>query len=466
MTEHLSTIDDAARSLRAGAITSVELARAAIARADALDERLGAYLHRTDEAALAAASRADDELSRGLDRGVLHGIPLCVKDIFATADAPTTAQSLALESTWGARDDAAVVGRLRDAGAVLTGKTTTMEFAIGIPDPEKPFPLPRNPWSDDRWAGGSSSGTAIAIATGMAFGGPGTDTGGSIRIPSAYCGTTGLKPTFGRVSSEGCFPLATSLDHVGPMARSALDCAHLLDAMAGHDPRDPHSADIRADPVADAIQRGIPGIRIGVDRLHHAADADVTGRFDDAVAELERAGAIVHEISLPHYEAVTGAAGVTMFAESFAQHRRRITERWNDYGRPTRQVLALGALVSAATYVQAQRVREVGRRGLATLFEDVDVVACLTAGSGAPSLTGFDFLSIMTLPVFAAYWNGIGFPALSLPIGFDDDGLPLAMQLAGPAWSEATVLRAGHAYQQVTDWHRQVPPVALGSATP
>jgi aspartyl-tRNA(Asn)/glutamyl-tRNA(Gln) amidotransferase subunit A len=455
------TIADASRALREGAMTSVELTARCIARADELDGSLGAYLHRTDEAALEAAASADASLAAGNDLGPLHGIPLCVKDIFATADAPTTAQSLVLDPAWGRRADAAAVARLRAAGAVLTGKTTTMEFAIGLPDPDKPFPVPRNPWSPDRWAGGSSSGTAIAIATGMALGGPGTDTGGSIRIPSAYCGTTGLKPTHGRVSAEGCYPLAPTLDHVGPMARTALDCALLLDVLAGFDPDDAFSVDVPTDSWASAAAAPIEGMRIGVDRTHHVdapgADPATATLLDDALTELERAGASVREISLPRYDETASSGAASMFAEAYAHHRAMVESRWDDYGRATRQVMALGKMLSAATYIQAQRVRRAARRDLREAFADVDAVVCLTAGTGAPSLEGFDFLSLLPLPVFAGYWNATGLPAMSVPMGFDRDGLPLGLQIAGRAWDEATVLRVGHTYQQRTDWHRRRP---------
>ena len=458
------TIDEAAKALRDGTVTSVQLTQRCIDQANELDRRLGAYLHRTDELALAAAERADAALASGDDVGPLLGIALCVKDIFATQDAPTTAQSLVLDPTWDPRSDAAVVARLRRAGAVLTGKTTTMEFAIGLPDPEKPFPIPRNPWSEDRWAGGSSSGTAIAISTGMAYGGPGTDTGGSIRIPSAYCGTTGLKPTFGRVSATGCYPLAATLDHVGPMARTALDCAHLLDVIAGHDPADPFSVDAPVERWADGTEQPIDGLRVAVDRVNHldapGTDPAAAGRFDDALRELEAAGAILREVELPRYQEAASAAAASMFAEAYAQHRPLVEAHWSDYGRPTRQVMALGKLLSAGTYVQAQRVRLAARRELLGLFADVDAIVCLSAGTGAPSLDGFDFLSLLPLPVFAGYWNGVGLPALSVPIGFDDSGLPFGMQVAGRPWDEATVLRVGHAYQQRTVWHRRRPALA------
>ena len=226
------TVQDAAKQLRTGELTSVELTKLVIARAEEFDAQVGTYLARFDDHALASAAQADDELAQGLDRGPLHGIPVGVKDILAALEGPTTAQSLILDPAWGEGKDAPIVKRLRKAGAVITGKTTTMEFACGMPDPTKPFPIPRNPWDLETWPGGSSSGTGSGIAAGMFLAGIGTDTGGSIRIPAAFCGVSGLMPTFGRVPKSGCTPLGYSLDHVGPLARSAWDCAAMLQVSA------------------------------------------------------------------------------------------------------------------------------------------------------------------------------------------------------------------------------------------
>lgn len=224
----LSTI---AADLREGTVTSAALVEAALAGAEALDGQLGLFLARFDNAARTAAHERDEELAGGHDRGPLHGVPIVVKDIIATIEGPTTAQSRVLDAGWGAGIDAAVVSRLRAAGAVILGKTTTMEFAIGYPDPAKGFPVPRNPWDPERWTGGSSSGTAAAVAAGVAPAGLGTDTGGSVRLPAAYCGITGFKATYGAVPKSGVVPLGYSVDHVGPMARSVEDCAALLDVL-------------------------------------------------------------------------------------------------------------------------------------------------------------------------------------------------------------------------------------------
>ncbi|MDH3681112.1 MAG: amidase, partial [Acidimicrobiia bacterium] len=268
------TIASAGDALRDGELTSVELVTRLQGAADDLDETLGTWLARFDEAALAAAAEADAELAAGRDRGPLHGIPLGIKDILATDEGPTTAQSLVLDPTWGDQGDGPVITRLREAGAVLMGKTTTMEFAVGRPDFSKPFPVPRCPWNTDRWAGGSSSGTANGIASGQILGGLGTDTGGSVRLPAAYNGISGHKPTFGLVPKSGCVPLGLSYDHIGPMARSAWDCAAMLNAMAGPHPSDRTTVEHPAGPDGHdylaSIDRGVEGLTVGVianDRL-------------------------------------------------------------------------------------------------------------------------------------------------------------------------------------------------------
>lgn len=344
-----ATLTEAAAALRSGAVTSRALTEAALAAADRFDGRLGTYLARLDEQALATADAADRDFAAGVDRGPLQGIPFGVKDILATADAPTTAQSLVLDPAWGEGKDAPVVARLRAAGAVITGKVSTMEFAVGMPDPAKPFPVPRNPWDPDTWPGGSSSGTGNGVASGQFYAGLGTDTGGSIRIPAAFCGITGLMPTFGRVPKSGCVPLGYSLDHIGPMARSARDCAAVLEVIAG-----PHASD--PDCVAAPFATGpwssdLSGLRIGVVRENHflpAADPALPGAFDTAVDTLTGLGAEVREVTLPLWNEMNTADIVIMGCEALAYHRNDAVSRWNDYVTATRAMLARGALVTGA----------------------------------------------------------------------------------------------------------------------
>ncbi|HVW18921.1 MAG TPA: amidase [Solirubrobacteraceae bacterium] len=460
------TLTEAASRLRAGELTSAALLEAALARADAQDERLAVYLARFDETAREAARRADEELAAGIDRGPLHGIPVGVKDVLAAREGPTTAQSLVLDPAWGRGRDATVVARLREAGAVLTGKTTTMEFAAGLPDPSKPFPLPRNPWDPERWPGGSSSGSAAGVAAGVFLAAIGTDTGGSIRLPAAYCGVCGLMPTYGRVPRSGCLPGAYTLDRIGPIAPSARDCGALLGAIAGPDPTDPSAAD---EPVGDLrcadADGSLAGVRVGVERAHHLSDGDdpaLAGAFDAAVAELEAAGAEVTEVVLPRFEQALAAMAVVSSSETLAYHHADLRRRWEHYFAGTRQLAAIGALFSGADYVQAQRVRRVVQRDVARLLEAVDLVVGPTAATGAPTYEEIaPYPTVVDLPGWnTPYWSFVGLPALAVPIGFTADGLPLSMQLVARPFEEALLVRAGDAYQRRTDWHLRRPGVA------
>ncbi|KUF19034.1 amidase [Streptomyces silvensis] len=480
-----TTLTATAEALREGRVTSVGLVEAAIAEAEHADAALGVYLRRFDEEARSAARRADEELARGLDRGPLHGIPFGVKDTVAVADGPTTAQSLVHDDSRWAGRDAPVVARLRAAGAVLTGKTTAMEFGIGLPQEDKPFPFPRNPWRTDRWAGGSSSGSASGVAAGMFAAALGSDTGGSIRMPAAFCGVTGLMPTFGRVPVSGCVPLGYSLDRVGPIARSARDCSAVLAALAPvRDARSgtPHASHasytsyaLRASHISHTsyvpyteprFDADLTGVRVGVVREHHfPADGDpaLPGVFDTAVGVLTGLGARVVEARLPYWRELITATFVTVAAEGLAQHRTDLSRRWDDYCVASRGLLAMGALVTGADYVQAQRVRTVAQHAVDALFADVDVIVCPTASIGAPPFDALaddaghqDHAGVFG-KVHTPYWNPLANPVLALPMGFTEAGLPLSLHVAGPVAAEATVLRTGDAFQRETDWHLRTP---------
>ncbi len=465
MTNLPLTITDAAAALRAGELSSVELTRAVLERADRLDDALGVYLHRMDQSAFEEAERADAEFAHGIDRGPLQGVPLGIKDIIATDNALTTAQSLILDPTWGNQGDAPVVARLRAAGAVITGKTSTMEFATGIPDPDKPFPVPRNPWNPAHWPGGSSSGTGAGVAAGLFLGGLGTDTGGSIRGPSAYCGISGLKPTFGRVPKSGCVPLGFSLDHIGPMARSARDCALMLQTIAGYDSSDPTCRNVPVPDYLSALTGSVSGLKIAIEREHHTRAEGVlpeaVDAFEHAVSVLQGAGAYTTEVVIPHYAEITFACRVQSRAEAAAYHLVDLRNRWADYGIHTRDAIAGGVMYSAADVAQAQRVRQYGKKTIAELMRPFDVMLTLSRGRGAPQLDGLTMESYQKYPSFTSIWNGMGLPALCIPIGFTDDGLPLSMQIVGKPFDEATVLRLGDAFQQLTDWHLQTAPMLL-----
>ncbi len=458
------TIQDTADALRSGAITSRELVEIYIDRAEVLDEQIGCYIARFDDTARAAADVLDAELQAGKDRGILHGIPLGVKDIIATDDGPTTAQSLVLPSEWGDQGDGPVMQRLRGAGAIIMGKVTTMEFACGTPDPDKPFPIPRNPWDLTTTPGGSSSGTGNGIAAGLFTAGLGTDTGGSVRWPAALCGISGMKQTFGRVPKAGCVPLGFTYDNIGPMARSAWDCAALLQVMAGADESDMTTSTIDVGDYLGTIEDGVAGMRIGVDRKNTIEQPivtpDVAATFEAALAELADAGAEIIEIEIPYYQALVDADIVGFFAEAYSWHRGYLQSKWDDYGRPTRQSLICGALVSGGDYVQSQRVREFGRNLVQDLFGELDLIATPTVVQSAPKVDGLSLTDVFPgihTPVF----NSTGHPSIAIPCGYDASSMPLSLQLTGAYFQEATVFRAAHAYQQATSWHLDIAPMAM-----
>lgn len=468
MTDIPLTIKAAASAMRDGQITSAELTAAMLERIEHLNPRLGAFIAVTGDAAMVAAKQADADLDRGIDRGPLQGIPLGVKDIIATRDAPTTANSHILDPSWGADWDAPVVERLRNVGAVLVGKTVTSEFACGAPDPDNGFPMPRNPWNVEHSAAGSSAGTGIAVAAGLVLGGLGTDTGGSVRAPASVNGHTGLKVTFGRVPKFGCVPLGYSLDSIGPMARTAWDCAALLKVMAGYDPRDPTAADKPVPDYTAALSGNIQGLRIGVPGAYFFDSPELSAEVKAAVLEglevLKRAGAVVRDITIPHADIAKSANNVVMSAEAFAYHHDDLRDRWERYGRYTRTVIARGALFGGADYVQAQRFRSYFKKTVAAAMADVDVLVTPTSTTPAEKSADMDMTKRLLGVSFTGMWNLIGLPALAVPCGFSASGLPLSMQIVGKPFDEATVLRVGDAYQQAVDWQMRVPPIAQAVA--
>lgn len=447
------TITQTLRDLQTGALTATALLEEVEAEADRWDATLGVYLHRRSQAAKAEAERIDTQRRRGEPLGPLAGIPLGVKDNIATHDEPTTAQSLI------ARDpgfDAPTVARLRAAGAIITGKTTTMEYALGFNDPEKPFPIPRNPWDPRRWTGGSSSGTGAGIAQGFFLGGLGTDTAGSVRMPAAWCGVTGHKPTYGLVPRTGVFPLGWTYDHVGPLARTADDCALLLSVIAGPDGRDT-TAVAHGFTYTPEPSRSLRGLRIGLalDPLERST-AQIRALTRQAADVFASAGAVVTEIRLPHYQEGIDVTMLGLAAEGYAYHRADLRRRWADYGRATRSALLTGALLSAGDYLQIQRVRRHLTRAVAQVFRDVDLVLSPTAAQPAPPVDQLDFDETAAM-LQTAYWNTTGNPALSVPMGFED-GLPVGLQIIGRPFDDQLVLDAGRHFQDLTDYHLQTPP--------
>lgn len=458
------TIQDAAVALRAGKVSSVEITKALLEKIAHLNPTLGAYITVTPEAALAEAAAADALFAAGIDRSPMQGIPYAAKDIIATQTAPTTGNGRVLDRSWGEGYDATVVKKLRSAGGVLLGKTVLNEFAIGQPDPNMPFPMPQNPWDLPRSAAGSSSGTGIAVSAGLTLGGLGTDTGGSTRGPSSFNGLTGMKQTFGLVSKWGCVPLGYSLDGINPMARSAYDCAMLLNVMAGYDPRDSSSVDVPVPDYTAGLTGSVEGVRIGVPMPyffdHSALEAETRDAVLKAVQLLKEAGAIVKEVVVPYAAEAKDANMIIMWGEAFAYHRPDLASMYGDYGRFTAEVLPRGAMLSAGDYVQAQRFRTFFRAEVNKLFEDVDVLVTPTSIGPATLRAEMNPEKQLANPSFTGHWNLTGTPAMALPCGVSAEGLPLSMQLIGKAFNEAKVFQVGDAYQRLTGWHLRVPPIA------
>jgi aspartyl-tRNA(Asn)/glutamyl-tRNA(Gln) amidotransferase subunit A len=473
MSEFL-TIADALTALQAGTVSSVELVQSALTIIDQTDAELGAFVSRFDDAALTAAREADARRRSEAPTGPLLGIPIGVKDNITTRDGVTRAQST-LPDPSGLCDrkvDATALHKLRQAGCIVIGKLATMEYAIGVPDPTKPFPTPRNPWDVSRWAGGSSSGAGSAVAVGSVLGAVGTDTMASIRMPAAFCGVTGHKPTYGLVSRTGVVPLAYTLDHVGPLARSARDCALLLHSMLGFDPADAGSIDHRPDDLDITSQPQLNGVRIGFDPLDHAhsmRDAVLDKALGIALDVLRGLGAEIVPVNIPAYAEMTAAVQIIMYSEAFAYHQRMLQGRWFDYGAGTRRRLVLGGFLSAADYINAQKVRRLGIDRLAAFFADIDLLVTPTAGTAAPRIQDLE-KSAGSLnssgSLYTAYWDLTGNPATSIPIGRNGEGMPLGLQIVGKPFHDADVLRAAMGFQSQTDWHLAVPPYVSTAAQP
>ena len=466
------TLAEAADWLRSGRITSVQLTEAQLARAHATQDTLSAFIVIMDETALAAARQADADFAAGVDKGPLQGIPIGVKDIIATRDAPTTANSRVLDPAWGDRDDATVVKKLRAAGAVIIGKLGLHEYALGWPDPDTGFRIPKNPWDVTRTPGGSSSGTGTAISGGLILAGLGTDTGGSIRGPASFCGISGMKQTFGRVSKEGCVPLGYTLDHIGPMARTARDCAIMLQVMAGYDPLDLCSVDVPVPDMLAQMDGSLAGVRIGVPRGYFYTspnvDAEVVATVDAALAAMEAAGATLVEVEIPHADAARHAQRITMVGEAYAYHEPDLKARPELYGKYTRQSFQVGAFFSAADYIQAQRLRPLIRQEVAAAFgeradgngDGVDVLIVPTSASPASTFADYDPDSSARSYGLTPIWNLTGLPAISIPAGFSAGGLPIGLQVVGRPFDEPRVFKVADAFQQITDWHLQLPQIA------
>jgi aspartyl-tRNA(Asn)/glutamyl-tRNA(Gln) amidotransferase subunit A len=460
MTEpHLLSAAEAGHAIAARTLSPVELLSALLARIARLDPKLNAFIRLDADAAMAAAKAAEQDIAAGRRRGLLHGIPVGIKDIIDVASLPTTCHSRILLDNVAAAD-AAVVAKLRAAGAIIIGKLSTHEFAIGGPSRDLPFPPARNPWNPAHHPGGSSSGSGAGVAAGLFPLALGTDTGGSVRNPASACGIVGLKPTYGRVSRRGVFPLAFTLDHVGPLARTVTDAALLLHAIEGHDAADPASAVF--PPLAD-IERGIAGLRIGFVRHFHdkdvPGDPQVIAALEDAADVMKAQGARIHDITLPALTEFAAVNRVILGAEAWSIHAKWLRERPGDYGQLARQRLMAGAFMSAGDYVNAQRRRAQMIEAVDTAFHDADILLCASSMDPASRIDDMAE-TLRTYPRQARTpFNVTGHPALAMMSGLSKDGLPLSVQFVGRTGADATVLRAARAYERASEWHMRRPPI-------
>ncbi|MEE8410060.1 MAG: Asp-tRNA(Asn)/Glu-tRNA(Gln) amidotransferase subunit GatA [Myxococcota bacterium] len=482
---HEQTLHALRRGLDTGEITSVEATKACLARLEAT-RALGTALYVDADGALKQAEDADSLRRAGhTASNALDGVPVALKDIFMTEDLPTTCGSKILEGFLAPYDGTAVA-RLKDAGAILVAKLSMDEFAMGSSSEHCAFGPVRNPWNAEYVPGGSSGGSAVAVATGAAFGALGTDTGGSIRQPAAFCGVVGLKPTYGRVSRYGVIAFASSLDQVGPLSKDVTDCALLLQIVAGHDPRDSTSAEADVPDYLESLEKGVDGLRLGVPKEYFVdgVDADVRAAVQEALDTYRKLGAEVIEVSLPHTEYAVATYYLIATAEASSNLARYDGVRYGQrqdsgqgladmyratrgagFGAEVKRRIMLGTYALSAGYydayyLRAQKVRTLIRRDFTVAFEKVDALVTPTTPTTAFRLGENldDPIKMYLADIFTVSCNLAGLPGLSLPCGVGDNGLPIGLQLIGRPWEEATILRLARAYERETEWHTRRPP--------
>ncbi|WP_158291998.1 amidase [Paracraurococcus ruber] len=461
----IPTIAGAARAIAAKQLSPVELTEACLARVEALDGTLNAFIRLEAAGARAQAKAAEARVMKGESRGPLDGIPFAHKDIYCTAGIPTTAHSRVLKDHVP-QEDATTVRLLAEAGVVMLGKLATHEFAFGGPSFDLPWPPARNPWNPAHFPAGSSSGTGAAVAAGMILGGTGSDTGGSIRGPAALCGIAGIKPTYGLCSRAGVLPLAQSLDHTGPMAWTVEDCALLLQAMAGHDPADPASANRPVPDFSAELGQGVKGLRIGVIRHFHETDAPVSpatlAGIDAAAAFFRQEGAEVRDVTLPSLAEFNACGWLILLTESFAVHEEWMRRDPMLYGELMRDRLALGGMLSAADYMAAQKKRRELIAATVAATQDVDILLTAAQPGEAARFEDVPKWGFLERLNFTIPFNVTGWPGLTLCTGFGAGGLPVAMQLIGKPFAEPTLFRAGHAYEAAHPWRAKRPALVTG----
>jgi aspartyl-tRNA(Asn)/glutamyl-tRNA(Gln) amidotransferase subunit A len=455
----LETIAEIAARLRRKEASPLELTRACLDGIEKLNPTLNAFITVATESALAEARAAEIAISRGEWRGPLHGVPIALKDLIDTAGTRTTAASAVFEHRVPA-EDAEVVRRLRQAGAVILGKNNLHEFAYGGSSLVSFFGDVHNPWNAAHIAGGSSGGSAAAVAAGLCYAAIGTDTAGSIREPAALCGCVGIKPTYGRVSARGVIPLSWSLDHVGPLAATVGDAAIVLQAIAGHDPLDVCSGDVPVSDYVSALGEGTKSLRIGVPRAYFYDDLD-----DEVRAAVEQALAVIGTLvaEVRNMQIDVSADRTVQAAESFAYHAENVARTPELYQPETLRRIRSGANISAAEYIQRRRELDQERRRAHDFFAEVDLLVTPTMPIPAPAIADLKKDPAALRPAELALlrntrpFNVWGLPAISVPCGFTKSGLPIGLQIAGPHWREDLVLRLAYGYESATEWHERRP---------
>ena len=465
-----TSMTDLARMIATKTVSPVEVVQAHLDRIAALDGKLKSYITVMGDNALAAARAAESAVQSGATLGPLHGVPVGLKDLYCTKGVRTTGGSKIL-ADWVPEEDATVVARLAGAGAIALGKLNMHEFAYGPEGLNQHYGTPWNPWDAKihRICGGSSSGSGASVAAGICPGALGSDTGGSIRIPSSLCGLSGIKPTYGRVSRAGVLPLAWSMDHIGPMCRSAADCALMLAPMAGYDPRDPTTSVLPVPDYGAALTGQVKGLRIGLLRSFFLESAGPAQRaaVEAAAKALEGQGATLEAVDLTTVSLAPAASHAVLAPEAYAYHEAWLKTRAAEYGADVRERLRVGAFVTGAEYLKGQRLRGLLKNEVDAALARLDVLLAPSTAIEATAVGQNEVrIGNETFPVraslirFTRPFNLTGHPAASVPCGFTAEGLPMGLQIIGRPFDEATVLRVADAYQRLTDWHTRRPAMA------
>ena len=458
---HYLTIREAGERLKRRELSPVELTTAALDRAEALDGSLNAFITITRAEALDEARRSERALANGHNLGPLHGIPISLKDLYQTAGVKTTGGSKIL-ADWVPDTDATVTRRLRQAGAIVIGKNNLHEFAYGATNENPHYGPSRNPWNQERITGGSSGGSAAAVAAGIGYASMGSDTGGSIRLPAALCGLVGVKPTYGLESRAGVLPLSWSLDHCGPLTRTVEDAAIIMNAVAGHDNADPASASRVTPDLTTALDGRISGLRIGLLREYIGQNVlpEVVDAVRAALGSLEGLGVSIDEVTVPEVTYRTGIVTAILFPEASTIHERWLKSRPEDYGADVLERLRHGQRLTGTQYLRGQQARRALMERFKVLFEGIDVLVTPTVPILAPTIPeSRGHIARGQLLGFTQLFNVLGLPAVSVPCGFSRNGLPMGLQLVGRPFEEATLLQVAHTYEQQAGWYKHRPAV-------